>query len=112
MLNEKAKAIYYHGSQPVLKNLIVGTAATATGKSTVQVLSEKEGSKRYYVTAAAASALTAVTYGTAITTTAWTELTANEVQITPTSGHTAVRVVEVDSANKPIAVGDAVLNIG
>lgn len=112
VLNEKAKAIYYHGSQPVLKNLIVGTAATATGKSTVQVLSEKEGSKRYYVTAATASALTAVTYGTAITTDSWKELTANEMEITPTSGHTIVRVVEVDSANKPIAVGDAVLNIG
>ena len=112
VLNNKADAIYYHGSQPVLKYLIVGTAATAVGKATVQVLSEKEGSKRYYVTAADATALTAVTYGTAITTNAWTELTGNEMEITPASGHTVVRVVEVDGANKPIAMGDALLNIG
>ena len=111
-LNNKLDAIYYHGSQPVLKNLIVGTAATNVGKSTIQVLSEKEGSKRYYVTAADASALTAVAYGTAITASAWTEMTGNEVEITPATGHTAVRVVEVDANNKPIAVGDALLNIG
>lgn len=112
VLNNKADAIYYHGSQPVLKYLIADTAATNVGKTTIQVLSEKEGSKRYYVTAAEASALTAVTYGTAITASAWTELTASEVEITPASGHTVVRVVEVDGENKPIAVGDALLNIG
>jgi len=107
VLNEKADAIYYHGSQPVLKYLIAGTAATEAGKSTIQVLSEKEGSARYYVTAAEASTLTTVTYGAAIDTDAWTELTANEVEITPTAGHAVVRVVEVDGEGKPIAVGDA-----
>lgn len=112
VLNEKADAIYYHGSQAVLKDIIAGTAATATGKSTIIVSSEKEGDKRYYVTAANAADLTAVTYGSAITTSAWTELTGSSMEITPTSGHTAVRVVEVDSGGKPIAVGDAVLNIG
>ena len=112
VLNEKADAIYYHGSQPVLKDLIVGTAATASGKSTVIISSEKEGDKRYYVTAADAAALTAVTYGSAITASAWTEFTGNSKEITPDSGHTAVRVVEVDSEGKPIAVGDAVLHIG
>ena len=112
VLNEKAGAVYYHGSQAVLKNLIVGTAATATGKTTINVLSTMEGAKRYYVLADDASALTGVTYGTAITTSAWTELTAAATEITPASGKTVVRVVEVDSASKPIAVGDAVLNIG
>ena len=112
VLNEKADAIYYHGSQPVLKDMIVGTAATAAGKSTIIVTSEKEGDKRYYMTANDAASLTAVTYGEAITTSAWTELTGSSKEITPASGHTAVRVVEVDSEGKPIAAGDAVLNIG
>ena len=112
VLNEKADAIYYHGSQAVLKDLIVGTAATASGKTTIIVTSEKEGTTRYYKTAANAASLTAVTYGEAITTSAWTELTGSSKEITPASGHTAVRVVEVDAGGKPIAVGDAILNIG
>ena len=53
-----------------------------------------------------------MTYGSAITTSDWTELTSDALEVTPTSGDTIVRVVEVDSNNKPIAVGDAVLNIG
>lgn len=105
--------MYYHGSQAVMKDLTVQTAATATGKSTILVNPDAlEGSKRYYVTAAAASGLTAVTYGTAITKANWTELTANGLEITPTSGHKFIRVVEVDADDKPIAKGDAVLNIG
>ena len=111
VLNEKADAIYYHGSQAVLKNLIVGTAATATGKTTINVLSTMEGAKRYYKLAADAAALPEVTYGTAITTSSWTELTAASVEVSG-GGNTVVRVVEVDAASKPIAVGDAVLNIG
>lgn len=112
VLNEKADAVYYHGSQAVLKDLIVGTAATANGKSTIIVSSEKEGDKRYYVTAADTASLAAVAYGSAIAPSAWTELPGGSMEITPASGHTAVRVVEVDAENKPIAVGDAVLNIG
>ena len=71
-----------------------------------------EGAKRYVQTKASAAQLTAVTYGAAITTSAWTELTVNGGEITPASGDTVARVVEVDAANKPIAMGDAVLNIG
>ena len=112
VLNEKADAIYYHGSQAVLKDMIVGTAATATGKSTIIVSSEKEGDKRYYVTAKDPASLTEVTYGTAITTSGWTVMNGSSVEITPSSGHGVVRVVEVDSENKPIAIGDAILNIG
>lgn len=112
VLSEKADAIYYHGSQPVLKDLIVGSAGSAAGKSTVIVSSEKEGEKRYYVTAEDANGLTAVTYGSAITASQWTEFTGNSKEVTPASGHTIVRVVEVDSEGKPIAVGDAVLHIG
>lgn len=112
VLNEKADAIYYHGAQAVLKNIVVTTAATATGKTTIIVPAELEGAKRYYVTAANASGLTAVTHGTAITPSAWTDLTGNSVEITPTAGHTVVRIVEVDASNKPLSVGDAILNIG
>lgn len=113
VLNEKAKAVYYHGSQEVLKILNVSTAATDTGKTTILIEpGSLEGAKRYYQTAADAAALTAVTYGTAITAASWTELTSNGLEITPTSGHTVVRVIEVDASGKPIASGDAVINIG
>lgn len=113
VLNEKADAVFYCGSQAVLKDLNVTTAATDTGKSTILVNPDVlEGAKRYYKTAANAAGLPAVAHGTAITASAWTQLTASGTEITPTSGQTVVRVVEVDAADKPIAVGDAVLNIG
>ena len=114
VLNNKAKALYYLGSQAVLKTLNVQTAASmTTGKSEIIVEpGALDGAKRYYMTAATAAGLTAVTYNTAITTANWTELTANGLEITPTSGHKYVRVVEVDSSDKPIALGDAILNVG
>jgi len=115
ILSEKACAVFYQGGANQLKALTVGTAATGTGKSTVVLIPgehDAAGVKWYYVTAATASALTAAVYGTAITPASWTELTANGLEITPTSGHTAIRVVEVDSANKPIGAGTAALNIG
>ena len=64
------------------------------------------------MTAATQAALEAVTAGTAIAKANWTELTANGLEITPTSGHKYIRVVDVDSAEKPLAVGDAILSIG
>lgn len=116
VLNEKAKAVYYHGSQAVMQAMNVLTAPGSTGKT--QVILEPgthnvNGVKWYAVTAANAGALTSVTYGTAITVANWTEITANGAEITPTAAtDKVIRVVEVDSANKPIAVGDAVLNLG
>lgn len=68
--------------------------------------------KWYYQTEDKASDLDAVVYNTAITTANWTELTASGTEVTPTSGDTIVAVVEVDSSNKPLAYGTAVLNIG
>jgi N4-gp56 family major capsid protein len=112
VLNEKVNAIYYHGGQTVLKNLSVVTSPTDAGKTTVVVNGVKEGAKWYYMTAATRSALTAVTAGTAINTSGWTELTANGLEITPTSSHKYLRLVDVDSSNKPLSVGDAILNIG
>ena len=115
VLNEKAKAVYYHGSQPVLQAMQVITAPGATGKTQVVLepgTHNADGVKWYAMTATTAAGLTGVTYGTAITVANWTELTANGAEITPVSNATVVRVVEVDSANKPIAMGDAVVNIG
>lgn len=113
VLNEKADAIYYHGGQQVLKDLVVVTAATDTGKSTIVVNGQLEsGHAWYYDTATSVAGLVGVTYGTAITTSAWTSLSSNGLEITPTSGDLFVRVVEVDASNYPVAVGDALLNIG
>ena len=116
VLNEKSKAVYYHGSQEVLQPLNVTTAATALGKTSILVEpGEMTGAKRYYKTAADAAALdtnNSVEFGTAITPGNWTELTSNGLEVTPASGDTVVRVVEVASDNKPIGFGDAILNIG
>ena len=53
-----------------------------------------------------------MTFGTAITVADWTKLDASGTEITPTSSHTIIQVVEVDSANKPVGHGIAKLNIG
>lgn len=122
VLNEKADAVYYHGSQAVLKNLSVGTAATATGKSTILVngLPDDTGSAYYYKTG---TEKTTVAYDNVISTTAsgatagtiygWTALT-NGAEITPTSGDTLIQVVEVENTTsmKAKALGQAILNIG
>jgi hypothetical protein len=113
ILNEKISAVYFHGGQSALKVLPVITAATDIGKSTIVVNAVQEGAKWYYMTAATVAGLTAVTAGTAITTSAWTEMTANPTEnITPTAGHKFVRVVCVDASNYPISVGDALINVG
>ena len=116
VLNEKADAIYYHGSQGVLKQLLVTTAATAASKSTLLVVPgapESSANKFYYQTAADAASLDTVAYGSAITTANWTALTASGTEVTPTSGDTVVAIVEVnDSDKKPVGYGTAVLNIG
>jgi hypothetical protein len=112
ILNEKISAVYFHGGQSALKVLPVITAATDIGKSTIVVNAVQEGAKWYYMTAATVAGLTAVTAGSAITVGNWTELTANGTEITPTAGHKYIRVVSVDASNKPIAVGDALINVG
>lgn len=112
VLNEKVRAVYYHGGQSVLKSLNALTAASSTGKTTLLVNGSMEGDKRYYITAAKASELPAVRFGEVVSTESWTELEGVSVEFAPTSGHTVLRVVEVDSENKPIACGDALLNIG
>jgi len=114
VLNEKRYALYYHGGQSVFKVLDAMSAATDTGKTTLIINAQKEASanKWYYMTATSAAGLTSITFGSAITTGNWTELTANATEITPTASHIVARIVEVDSADKPIAFADVPLNIG
>ncbi|MGX8692613.1 MAG: N4-gp56 family major capsid protein [Clostridia bacterium] len=112
VLNEKINAVYVHGGQAGMKSLSVMSSASAAGKTLLFVNGAKEGVKRVYAAAATAAALPAVTYGTAVTLADWTELTADSVELTPASGMKFLRVAELDAANKPIAVGTTVLNIG
>ena len=39
-------------------------------------------------------------------------MAAASAEISPASGDTVIRVIEVDKDSKPIAMGDAVLNVG
>lgn len=120
VLNEKRYGVYYHGGQSLFKVLDAMSAATDVGKTTLLIngVMNPTGVKWYYMTATAASGLTAITFGSAITTGNWTEMKdssnnpINHVEITPTTNHTWARIVEVDSADKPIAYADVPLNIG
>ncbi len=121
VLDEKADGIYYHGGQPVLKDLPFITSATDTGKTTITMNVEKEKStnKWFYITGENHASMPDVVYGTSIDVTTasspWhgaVELTDMETEITPTAGHTRIKVVEVLRNMKPIGVSERILNIG
>ena len=119
VLDEKADGIYYHGGQPVLKDIPFITSATNPGKSSIimNMEKEKDTNKWYYITAEDHASLPEVTYGTAIdpTSGAWAgavEITGMEMEITPPEGHTRIKVVEVLRSMKPIGVSERKLNIG
>ena len=119
VLDEKADGIYYHGGQPVLKDIPFITSATNPGKTSIimNMEKEKDTNKWYYITAEDHASLPEVTYGTAIdpTSGAWTgavEITGMEMEITPPEGHTRIKVVEVLRSMKPIGVSERKLNIG
>lgn len=98
----------------MIKDLVVVTAATDTGKTTIVINGVKENPSNtwYYDTASTIAGLEGVTYNTAITTANWDgTLSANGTEISATNGY-YVRVVEVDSNSKPVAVGDALINAG
>lgn len=111
VLDNKVNGIYYLGGAGVMRTLDVQTMPSVTvGKSVLTVSPAAEsGNTWYYKTG---TAITDVTFGTAITTSAWTKLEASGVEISPTSSHTIIQVVEVDSASKPVGHGIAKLNIG
>lgn len=115
VLDEKTYGIYYHGEQGVLRPLDVSTSGAETGKANVMIVPgvlEASGNKWYYQTAETAEGFSALSYGTAITTSAWTVLAASGAKITPNAGHKYIRVIETDAAGKPIAAGESVLHIG
>jgi hypothetical protein len=111
VLDNKVNGIYYIGGSGVLRTLEVQSAPSVTvGKTVITVAPQADsGNTWYYKTG---TEQTAVTYGTAITTSAWTKLEASGTEITPTSSHTIVQVVEVDSNSKPVGHGLSRLNIG
>lgn len=114
VLNEKVGGIYYQGGGK-LKKLTVQSVGTSANKSTITLIPgqhDSNGSKWYYNTAATKGALLGATQGTAITKASWTELSAATEEISVTSGHKFIEIVEVDSADKPLAHKIAKLNIG
>ena len=106
VLGEKADAVYYHGAQAVLKELVVLASANGEDTAALLVNTPMEGSARYYMTAATFGELPAVTYGSAIVSGEWKSFV-NGGEIALTEGHKFVRVVEVDGDGLPIAVGTA-----
>lgn len=114
VLDEKVGGIYYQGGGK-LKKLTVQSVGTAAGKSTISLIPgqhDSNGKKWYYNTAATKGALLGATQGTAITEASWTELTAATLEISVTSGHKFIEIVEVDSADKPLAHTITKLNAG
>ena len=114
VLDEKVGGIYYQGGGK-LKKLTVQSVGTATGKSTISLIPgqhDSNGKKWYYNTAATKGALLGATQGTAITKASWTELTAATLEISVTSGHKFIEIVEVDGADKPLAHAISKLNAG
>ena len=121
VLDEKSDGVYYHGGQALLKTLNFMTAASASGKSTIIINAEKEASTNgwLYLTKATQAELPTPVYNTAIdittSTSPWygaAQVTSNQMEITPTSGHKRIVVVEVNSSMKPIAYDKKKLNIG
>lgn len=111
VLDEKASAVYYHGSQAVLKDLNILTAPTnsSNAKTVVLINGEAEtGHTFVYKTYANTGAAPVVTHGTALSN--WTAVT-NGAEITPTSGDTLIMVAEIDANSNPVGVGVAKINM-
>lgn len=90
--------------------LDVRTFAVGGGKTSIMLNGETEtGHTLAYVTAADAAALGAIAYGE--TPSGTTAMDSNPITITPTGGHTVARVIELDSAGKAVAFGDALINL-
>ena len=121
VLDEHSDGIYYHGGQPVLKNLRFVTSASNRNKSTIimNIEKEKTTNKWFYITARNHESLPVPVYGEALamgtSSDPWynaVEITNRETEITPNSSHTRVLVVETLSTLVPIAAGEEKLNIG
>ena len=113
VLDNKVNGIYYVGSSGVLRVLnVISAPSVTTGKCTILVSPDKDsGNTWVYKTGAS---LTSVAFGDSITAGSggWTAMNANGLEITPTSSHTYVQVVELDSEGKAVGEGRAKLNVG
>lgn len=109
VLDSKANAVYYHGSQGILRNLEVQSVAGVTGKSVITARPVLDaGNEWVYKTGTTAAT---VAFDDVLTT-GWTDLPANGT-ITPTSGHTLIQVAEVNATDhKAKGLGQITLNIG
>ena len=121
VLDEHSDGIYYHGGQPILKDLRFVTSASNKNKSTIIMNCEKERSTNrwFYITARNHDSLPVPVYGEALamstSTDPWynaIELTNKETEITPTANHTRILVVETLSTLLPIGYAEEKLNIG
>ena len=119
LLHANADGLYYHGNQPMLKNLDVTVTPMAGGKLHFKFgeLRERSVNNLYIITAATLADLPDVTIGTAIdpTSGSWagafklagseTPEDQTEYEYTLPSGHTsdtAIHIVELLRSMKPI----------
>lgn len=102
VLNEKADAIFYHGSQPVLRVLSV-TTADQGDNSNIRVLVNPEAEKGNSFVYKLGSAATAVTYEQDLS--SWTALPASGT-IVAKGANAVVTVAEINATTKKaVAVG-------
>lgn len=109
VLDGKADAVYFHGSQGVLRTMETQSVAGITGKSVITVRpAAGSGNEFVYKTGTSASV---VAFDTVLTT-GWTDLPVDGV-ITPTGGHTLIQVAEVNATDhKAKGLGQTTLVIG
>ena len=121
VLDEHSDGIYYHGGQPVFKNLRFVTSASNRNKSTIIMNCEKEQATNrwFYITARNHASLPVPVWGEPLAMSTQSdpwynaiEIMNKETEITPTSNHTKVLVVETLSTLIPIAYSEEKLNIG
>ena len=121
VLDEHSDGIYYHGGQPVLKDLRFVTSASNKNKSTIIMNCEKENltNRWFYITARTHEDLPVPVYGEPIAMSGssdpWhgaVELTEKETEIMPNTNHTRILVVETKNNLEPIAFAEEKLNIG
>lgn len=106
--NEWYDSVYEGPGMGTLTALTVASVAgTASGDSKITVSGYTLGSGEKWMYKTAASTAPTVSYGDTISE-GWTQLTSGQ-DITPTSGHTKIAVVAVNSSNKAIAYGSATI---
>jgi len=96
-------------SQTLAALTVTSTAGTASGDSNIAVSGYTLGTGESYKYKTAETTAPTVSYGDTIGD-GWTALTSGS-DITPTSGHTKIAVVAVNSSNKAIAYGSATLTV-